>query len=329
MIISEILSKKIKFNKDSKLLIGIGDSFCAGTGTESLGIWKKNKWDIEKMRSDKDGVMEAYDNSFINVLTKKYLKDYTSINLGMAGKGNRFAIRELFSNPQINLEDAGEKIVIFVSSGLERMDFSKDIINSHEHTSTVWPSYGDSKQVGYGSITFQGESIYSEKLVVGEFLMDMYMLINWCTLNNAKLLFISGFTSILERRNLIDILLGDRDETNTDLGTLSFMYKNACLMVNKIPWHRQIKPMGYDNMIDLMLHKQGRDELISNYNFRKYNVEKHTEKDYISKCQHPTKIGHELIADIVIKYIENYKDFEPTDFTSVDKKYLLDKNKLL
>ena len=44
------------FNKiiheGSKLLIGIGDSFCAGTGTESNELWEKNNWEVEKMRNE-------------------------------------------------------------------------------------------------------------------------------------------------------------------------------------------------------------------------------------------------------------------------------------
>ena len=276
----------IKIDKDTKLIIGLGDSFCAGTGTESLETWNRNNWDVNQMRQDGLGFWESYDNSFINVLKTKYLNDFTSINLGMGGRGNRFAIRELFCNPQLNLESAKEKIVIFVSSGFERIDFSKDIIDIHEHTNTIWPFHLDCDDIGYGSITKMGESIYSEKLIVGEFIMDMYMLINWCSINNAKLLFISGFTPMLNREKLINILLDNRNVDNTNKSILKYMINNACLMVNNIPWHLQIKPMGYETIIDLMLYKQGREDLIGNYNFRNYHVDKHTEDDYVSKCQH-------------------------------------------
>ena len=85
----------IKIDKDTKLIIGLGDSFCAGTGTESLETWNRNNWDVNQMRQDGLGFWESYDNSFINVLKTKYLNDFTSINLGMGGRGNRFAIREL------------------------------------------------------------------------------------------------------------------------------------------------------------------------------------------------------------------------------------------
>jgi len=320
MIKSDIYEKKIKFDENSKIIIGIGDSFCAGSGSESLETWDRCEWDIYKIRRDIGGILEAYDNSFIDVMKRKYLNDYTTVNLSMAGKGNRFAIRELFCNPQLNLENAGEKIVIFVSSGLERFDFTYDIIDKYEHTNTIWPFHEDPKEVGYGNITVNGNPIYTDALIVGEFLMDMYMLMNWCTLNNAKLLFISGFTPILDRKNLINILLKDRNINNTEKNTLDFITKNACELVNKIPWHLQIKPMGYDTMIDLMLHNQGRDDLIGNYHFRNYFVDKHTEDDYVSVCQHPTRKGHELIADIVIKYIENYEDLEPLNFSLIDEK---------
>jgi hypothetical protein len=38
---SEIYERNIEFNENTKILIGIGDSFCAGTGTESIEIWEK------------------------------------------------------------------------------------------------------------------------------------------------------------------------------------------------------------------------------------------------------------------------------------------------
>lgn len=326
LIKSDIYEMNVKFNKDTKLIIGLGDSFCAGAGSESIDTFERCGWDMMKLRNDKDAIKESYINSFINVLSRKYLTDYIPLNLAMAGKGNRFAIRELYTNPLIGLENAGEKIVLFVSSGLERLDFAYDIASMDNHTYTIWPYNQIPDEVGYGNITFRKESIYNDQLIVGEFIMDMYMLMDWCKLNNAKLLFMSGFSTMIDRVKLIKILINNRDINNTDKTDLKFIVKNAIELVNKIPWHKQVKFEGYDTMIDYMLYKQGREDLIGGHNFRSYQVEKHTMDDYISKCQHITKKGHELIADSVIKYIIDYDNLIEDDYEKFDSKEFLKKS---
>ena len=114
----------------------------------------------------------------------------------MAGKGNRFAIRELFLHPTLNLEKVKEKIVIFVASGFDRLDVVNDITLSYNHSTTLWPIYlNDKNRTGYAELKRDdGTSIYDEKFVVSELILDFLVLNNWCKLNNAKLLFISGFT---------------------------------------------------------------------------------------------------------------------------------------
>ena len=47
--------------------------------------------------------------------------------------------------------------------------------------------------------------------------------------------------------------------------------------------------------------------------------------DYISKCQHITKKGHELIADNVIKYIMDYDNLVEVNYEKTDKKEFLKK----
>jgi hypothetical protein len=314
--------KQIKFDKNTKLLIGIGDSFCAGEGAESVELWEKHNWDKNKIKSDPEVINEGYINSFINVLKEEYLKDYISLNLGLPGRGNRYAIRELFSNPELGIENAGEKIVIFVVSGLERLDFSKDIINKFEHTNTLWPFYDKPDDVGYGVLTKHGIPIYNDPMIIGEFIMDMYMLTNWCQLNNAKLLFINGFTKLVDRVNMINNLLDNRNLKNTNKNIFNFLFKNACNMVNKIPWHLQIKLMGHNTIMDFILTKQGREDLVNGF-YMEYKIDKHSEDDYISKCLHPTKKSHKLIANIVYDYIVKYDELVPIDYSEADRKEFL------
>jgi len=300
-----------EINENSKLLIGIGDSFCAGSGSESIETWERNEWDVEKVRYDKIRQDESYENSFVNQICKKHLPDYAPINLGVSGKGNRFAIRELFLNPTLNLEIAKEKIVVFVVSGFDRLDIVNDIVEKNSrsnHSTTLWPFYKKSEnKIGYCELTTSsGESIYNEKFVVSELMMDFFTLINWCQLHNAKLLFVSGFTPELNMKHFLRWLVNNDDD--------DFDKILSSKLISKIPWHRQVKPMGFDCITSMLLHLEKRDDLIPNYGFRNFNPEKITEHGYMSKCQHPTKKGHELLCDLIYEEIKNYDNVKQPNF---------------
>jgi hypothetical protein len=299
---------------ESKLLIGIGDSFCAGAGTESYELWEKNNWDVEKMRNEPLAYSQQRVGSFINQICEKHLKDYLPVNLGMSGKGNRFAIRELFLNPNLNIETAREKILVFVVSDFSRFDVANEICDISYHATTLWPSYVDKNRLGYADLQDHfGESIYTEKFVLSEFLLDMFMLLNWCEINNTKLLLISGFTPELNRDYFFKTFMK---------GNESFLRRKVVSkLINKIPWHNIIQPMGYGSMIDMLLHLEKRDDLIPKYGFRNFNIEKTSDFGWISKCQHPTKKGHELICDIVYQYILNYDNFVIPNYDLIDQKY--------
>jgi hypothetical protein len=44
--------KNLKIDKNSKILIGLGDSFTQGQGACSIDLWEKYDWDINKMNLD-------------------------------------------------------------------------------------------------------------------------------------------------------------------------------------------------------------------------------------------------------------------------------------
>jgi hypothetical protein len=69
----------------------------------------------------------------------------------------------------------------------------------------------------------------------------------------------------------------------------------------------------------MLLNLENRSDLINDYKFRLFNIEKITKHGYMSKCQHPTKKGHELLADIVYEHILNYDEQKPFDFSEKNK----------
>ena len=297
-----------KITKDTKLLIGIGDSFCAGRGACSIELWEKYGWDMERMYGEGGAEVEEsnYANSWVNQLCKNHMPDWTPLNLGMSGKGNRFAIKELMVNPLLGIEKAKEKIVVFAVSGFERFDLAKDLVGE-EHFTTQWPMYGDykEKKLGYSELTLEnGDSLYSEKFVISEFILNIIELMNWCKLHNAKLLLISAFTPEFNKSHFIDVL------SSNVTSTLGQMKLDE--LIWSIPWERIIRPLGFSCITDMLMHLEGWDKDLPGYGFRNMKIETIGPNGYMTKCQHPSEKGHKLLAEIIYDHILKYDELVPT-----------------
>jgi len=287
-----------RITEDSKVLIGIGDSFCSGHGACSIELWEKYGWDEKKMYGEgRDEVVFSEEkNSWVNQLCVNHMPDWIPLNLGTSGKGNRFAIKELMTNRVLGFERAKEKIVVFSVSGFERLDLANDLIN--DHFSTLWPFY-DNEKNGYGILTSDyNDSLYSEKFVISEFILNIIELVNWCNLHNAKLLLISGFTPELNKQHFIDIF---NPSVRDQIGQLKLDK-----LISSVPWHRIIRPMGFSCITDWLLHLEGWDELIPKYGFRILNIDTIGPNGFFTKCGHPSEKAHKLLAEIIYKHILNY-----------------------
>ena len=297
-----------RITKDSKLLIGIGDSFCAGRGSCSIELWEKYGWDMERMYGEGGTEVEEsnYANSWVNQLCKNHMPDWTPLNLGMSGKGNRYAIKELMVNPLLGIEKAKEKIVVFAVSGFERFDLAKDLVGE-EHFTTQWPMYGDykEKKLGYSELTLEnGDSLYSDKFVISEFILNIIELMNWCKLHNAKLLLISAFTPEFNKSHFIDVL---SPNVTSVLGQMKLDE-----LIWSIPWERIIRPLGFSCITDMLMHLEGWDKDLPGYGFRNMKIETIGPNGYMTKCQHPSEKGHKLLAEIIYDHILKYDELVPT-----------------
>ena len=297
-----------RITEDSKLLIGIGDSFCAGRGACSIELWEKYGWDMERMYGEGGTEVEEsnYANSWVNQLCKNHMTDWTPLNLGMSGKGNRFAIKELMVNPLLGIEKAKEKIVVFAVSGFERFDLAKDLVGE-EHFTTQWPMYGDykEKKLGYSELTLEnGDSLYSDKFVISEFILNIIELMNWCKLHNAKLLLISAFTPEFNKNHFIDVL------SSNVTSTLGQMKLDE--LIWSIPWERIIRPLGFSCITDMLMHLEGWDKDLPGYGFRNMKIDTIGPNGYMTKCQHPSEKGHKLLAEIIYEHILKYDEISPS-----------------
>jgi hypothetical protein len=297
-----------KITKDTKLLIGIGDSFCAGRGACSIELWEKYGWDMERMYGEGGAEVEEsnYANSWVNQLCKNHMTDWTPLNLGMSGKGNRFAIKELMVNPLLGIEKAKEKIVVFAVSGFERFDLAKDLVGE-EHFTTQWPMYGDykEKKLGYSELTLEnGDSLYSEKFVISEFILNIIELMNWCKLHNAKLLLMSAFTPEFNKNHFIDVL---SPNVTSVLGQMKLDE-----LIWSVPWERIIRPLGFSCITDMLMHLEGWDKDLPGYGFRNMKIDTIGPNGYMTKCQHPSEKGHKLLAEIIYEHIMKYDEISPS-----------------
>lgn len=297
-----------RITKDSKLLIGIGDSFCAGRGACSIELWEKYGWDMERMYGEGGAEVEEsnYANSWVNQLCKNHMPDWTPLNLGMSGKGNRYAIKELMVNPLLGIEKAKEKIVVFAVSGFERFDLAKDLVGE-EHFTTQWPMYGGykEKKLGYSELTLEnGDSLYSDKFVISEFILNIIELMNWCKLHNAKLLLMSAFTPEFNKSHFIDVL---SPNVTSVLGQMKLDE-----LIWSIPWERIIRPLGFSCITDMLMHLEGWDKDLPGYGFRNMKIETIGPNGYMTKCQHPSEKGHKLLAEIIYDHILKYDELVPT-----------------
>ena len=295
--------KKININEESKILIGLGDSFTQGHGACNIKIWDKYKWDDKKMYEEyfHDVVESGFNNSWVNQLCKNHLTDFIPINFGLSGRGNRAAAKELYLHPELNIELPKEKIVVYMLTGYERFDFvNKDYEVGHHKFNTMWPNPdcgNDLRTVGNEYMNH----VWSDRMGLIELLLNIAEVKNWCKVHNAKFILTSAFTPTINKQFMTDHIIGD-----LLYGKESHVEK----LVNIIDWDEFFYPDGFRCITDYLLSLEERTDLINefsswNYYEFAYGHKKMTPKGYITKCAHPSNDGHKEIAKLLYEHIKN------------------------
>ncbi len=301
---------KIKITEDSKILIGLGDSFTQGEGACSYETWEKYNWDLKKM-SDKflrDEInISNMENSWVHKICEKHLTDFIPINMGMTGRGNRGAVKELYLHPDLKLEIAKEKIVVFMITAMERFDFLHKYFFDHVHYYTMWPTAGNNDIEEKTLWEAYREFIFSDRSAILELLVTVAELKTWCKLNNATLILTSAFRPEYDFKYFYDNLRGD--ENNFMNESANYIGK----LCDIIDWEEFLRPKGFNCMTDYLCHLEDREDLISEIHSTKYydyaaTLEKLSPKGYITKCAHPSYLGHEAIADVIYEHIIKIKN---------------------
>lgn len=334
--------------KTGKAIISLGCSFVEGQGAIDQDLYDSMKWTMDRTGvpmepkiNDRDAkklvekykelrfigtkidwTFMEYKNAFVNVLCKKYFnEEYTPINFGLRGKGNRASIKSMYLWPDIDWHLAKEIIVLYVPSGAERFDFLNDEFNEAGQFHCMWPHWKD--QQGPRQTLWKGynEGLYSEKQATLEQIVHMMDLVEWCKVRDAKLIITPGFDRTYTREHFLGLLKDYvvRDEyqkitdfRRNDAGPLASdlleksRHKNHLRtlekLVDQLPWDKFFYPQGCETFMELMLKQEG----ITHKGYWDYNG-KGTPQRWVTTCCHPSAKGHDLFAKELYKHITGDK----------------------
>jgi hypothetical protein len=282
----------LKITSESKIVIGLGDSFTQGRGSCSIETWERFNWDLKSYKKDPNVIFEDYENSWVNQLCKYHLTDYIPVNFGLTGCGNRATVKQLYLRPELNLEMAKEKIVIFLLTGMERFDFVNREFDDHRSFFSMWPNPWDKTATHYELWKIYSEDIWDDKFGYVEMLLNIAEAQMWAKANNAKFVLGSAFRNDYQRKNFQKM----------------FSDENTKKLVDVINWDNYVYPGGYPSFTDLLVHLEDRDDLLGGGFYAwSFEQEKMSPKQYFTKCGHPSFKGHKVIADELYKFIKYKK----------------------
>lgn len=272
--------------EDSKVLIGLGDSF-----THGIGSWSKEDYDnfngfIDPLNMDQKMELKAYEYSWVNQLSNGYLKDHIAINFGKMGQGNRSSVKEIYLNPKVNLRNAEDGVLVFMLSGLERFDFVAREFYKNCHFYTMWPHPDNESATNKRLWDIYATDIWSEKFVVVETILNIKEAEMFCKANGYKFVLASAFDQNVTKNYFSRVL----DKEHIDL-------------INSIPWKNFLYPRGCISFLELLLELEGKRNLINGGYIDYYSKLKYPSR-YITNCYHPTREGYSIIAEEIFNFIQ-------------------------
>lgn len=269
-----------------KYIIGLGCSWTQGQGGYPKQVWDKCGGQLKTLIGH-DYHLRKYEieNSWVNVLCRDYFFEYSPINLGVKGVGNRAALNQLHFCDKIDFENS-TGIIVFLVSGLHRTDvfapypqntnFELDFYSNGYFKHYKWQHLGEFIKNERLSNYYD---LWTEEQVACEFAMNLINLQLFCERYNFKLIFANAFEPLELKSRL-------RQYTGP--------------LYNKIKWDSYFQNPDY---ISFMQHLINLDGLISEddyYSGEYYNFYKN--QSYPTKYltngngPHPTIDGYKAIA---------------------------------
>lgn len=334
---SQINEINLSLKHTKKAIITIGCSFAQGQGAINQELYDNHTWEYtegrplsiqttpkqsKKILKAYDSVFESggvldfslmeYDNSYVSVLCNKFFeKEYTPINLGLRGCGNRGSIKELYMYPEIDWHLMKEIIVIYLPSGLERFDFINDEAIDHFNWKCMWPNSNPNNQLPVSNLwKGYGDTVYSDKFSVLEQIAHVQELETWCKYKKAKLIVTTGFDRRYDKDFFYNSLTThiDRDheqiiqtEKTPLLRGFSKHPSDKSHLIDLFPWDKMFEPNGYKTFADLAISMEDTLEDTTDHYFQ--FLGNGSPNNWITKCSHPSQKSHELFANHLYKHI--------------------------
>jgi hypothetical protein len=275
-----------------KAIIGLGCSWTQGEGGYPDDVWKKYNGRVNlPMHKSMHLIPYEMENSWVNVLSKKYLPEYTPVNLGQRGLGNRGSVKSLYL-ADIDWNSLEDGIVVFLLSGFERFDFFREdwrdtnICGKHDHKKcghynfqTLWPHLGNNIQMDV-----YARHIYSEAGTAAEQLVNILEAQTFCKAHGLKFVLANAFDG--RGSEFIQENCGDE-------------------FTNKIDWDNYLHShVDYKSFVELLVK---RDKFLPEDRWQDYYghyQDSKWPKTYLTNCVHPTIAGYELMAEELGKFIK-------------------------
>lgn len=287
----------------NRYLIGLGCSWTQGEGGYTEEVWKSHNGRVQvRGRDDYYLRKMEHENSWVNVLCRDYLKDYTPINLGVRGIGNIAAANQLYFCDRVDFKNS-EGIIIFMLSGTERFDLYKNETYTKEYqddfySKNVYTHYKYRTSWPFPSDTDKLADVYSK-----EFSSDNFLALNTITAILNAQTFAKAYNYKFVIANAFNIR-----EPGTKL--THWFKKFAPILVEKINWNAYVHDITfYDSFVE---HLVSIDKVLPKEKFRNYfSVYESMSypSTYLTNCQgaHPTLLGYKVIAEELYKVMMNKK----------------------
>jgi len=318
--------------KTKKAVIALGCSFVEGQGAIDTELLQNYGFQIPKLgqsmqpkqkrhkklirmkypelSSKPDGDIDfstmEVNNSFVNILCKKYLdQTWTPINLGLRGCGNRATIKELYLHEHyLDLDLAEEIIVIYCPSGPERFDFVNDSCSDHFRFKCAWPWYDSQPKKSAKRALWEGynKTVYSEKSAVIEQILNVQELLTWCNLKNASLIVTPAFDTRYNReyfKESLGTVIDRRHDESADVKKTTDQHEDTDL-VDLFPWQKIFKPGGHDTFIGLAMSQE---DLLNKTDYFFQFLNTGSPNNWITPCAHPSAKAHNLFAQYLYDHI--------------------------
>jgi len=286
----------------NKYIIGLGCSWTQGEGGYPEHIWEQyNGRPQISLRGQCDYHIRHYEheNSWVNVLCRDHFPDYTPINLGVKGIGNRAAIEQLYFCDRVDFDNS-EVIIVLMLSGFERLDLPATFSDGdqlddgysngdyrHYKWNTAWPH--DSANLCWKAYA---KELYSEKFVATGQLLALLHLQDFCKAHNIKLVVANAFN----QRNQ---------------GILEYLKEETTSLFDKFDWECYLhNTTDYVAFVEKLVELDGVIPKEQWQGFHQAYFNRTWPAKYLTNCEgaHPTIDGYKVIADELAKFIK-YKNY--------------------